>query len=157
MSSKTKHSSGSAKAPANTSTASAPPPANAPDPNAAPPPSGDAKPKRTRNALSKEKQLAIVIAGLIAILQEAKLQAQLTEDEKAKVNQADKLAADLNAQTIEPIKKRIEAIRGEFAELNKAMQEPNANLTDLATKVTELSKELARKQKALQELTAVLS
>lgn len=128
--------------------APAPPPASQ---GTAPAP---AKEKRKRNALSPQKQFAIAIAGLVAIFVRKEVAAQLTVDEKAKIEAANKLASDLNAKTIDPVKNRIAAIRTEMQEIGKKMSAPDADIAALAAQTTDLSKELQRKVKQLEQLTS---
>lgn len=104
---------------------------------------------RARNALSPQKVLAIAIAGLAAILSREAVAKQLTEPEKAQVQAANKLAADLNAKTIKPIQDRIAAIAKEFAALMPDITKPGT-----AEKAKELSQELNRKQNQLKALTS---
>lgn len=131
------------------------PPATPPPTNPAPAnttPTPDAK-KRTRSALSTEKTLAIHVATLVAIVKRADIASLLTAEESAQVKAADQLAADLNAQTIGPIKARIKEIQDAFQVLAAKMAEPGADLNALGTQANELSKELQRKQKQLDGLT----
>lgn len=122
---------------------------------AAPPPAA-AAPKRTRSALSAEKTMAIVIAKLVTIFKRAEIVAITSADEKAQIDAADKIAADLNAQTIDPLKKRIAEIQTEFQAISTKMAEPGANVADLADKAKKLSQELSTKQKQLETFTSIL-
>ena len=110
-------------------------------------PAGDAP--RKRNAISPAKALAIQVAGLVAILLTPKVLATLTEPQKAQVTAAEKAAAELNAQTIQPIKDRIAAIAEEFKALEGKYLEPGT-----AEKAKELATELNKQQTKLKALTA---
>lgn len=103
---------------------------------------------RKRNALSPAKQLAIQIAGLIAILATESIAALLTDPQKAQIATAETAAKALNASTLEPIQNRIKAIQAEFADLATKIMEPG-----VADKVKTLSVELIRQEKRLKTLT----
>lgn len=123
-------------------------PATAPG-GAAPP----AATTRKRSALSVEKTMAIVITMLVTILNRAEIVAITTAEEKEKIAAANKIASDLNAQTINPLKKRIAEIQAEFKGISTKMAEPNANVAALADQAKKLSQELSQKQKQLESYT----
>lgn len=122
-------------------------------PSAAPQGTPPAATTRKRSALSAEKTMAIVIAGLVAILTRAEVAAVTTDEEKTKVDAANKIASDLNAQTIDPLKKRITEIQAEFKAILAKMAEPGADVTTLADQSKKLSQELSQKQKQLESYT----
>lgn len=129
-----------------------PPPADT-APATGPAPAPAAATPRKRQALSMEKQLAIVVSSLIGILNREPVAATLTDDEKATVTKANDFAGNLNAKTIEPVKARIAEIQEAFAKLQTQFTEPGANIGALADKAKDLAAELGRKQKQLEALT----
>ncbi len=123
-------------------TTTKPQPTQAPARAPATAPATNGKPKRQRAALSPVKRLAVLVAGLTAILARPDIRKMLTAAEHAAVTAATQATKELNAKTIEPIKIRIAAIQAEFTALVARITEPDA-----ADKAKELSIEPARIQR----------
>jgi len=103
---------------------------------------------RTRSALSPQKQLAIIVAQLLSVVNRKEVAATLRPEDKAVIEVARKVSDEYNAKTIKPVVDRINAIEKEFRELL-----PNISKPGSPEKAKELSIELARLQKRHTTLT----
>lgn len=127
--------------PAGNGSATPPAPANGTETAAEP---------RKRNALSKEKRLAVTIAGLIAIFVRKEIAALLTAEEKTAINAADAVTKEINAGTLKPIDDRLEALKGEIAEAAKV---ENLMAAGGAEKLKGLTQEMTRLQNKRKSIT----
>lgn len=111
-------------------------------------------PKGTRMRFNKEKKLAYLMAGLVAILESKAVVVTLTDEQKAKVAKAKTQANEIGGgDPFKDIDDRIKAIQVELQNANKLMA---TDLTKAVEQVKELSSELDRQIKRKKQIEEMI-
>lgn len=109
-----------------------------------------AETKRTRLAFGKDKQLAYLITGLVAILASEAVAKVLTEEQKAVIAKAKDKANEIGGDPLKPVNDRIAAIQAELKQVD--WKQPNAS-----AQVKELALELDRQEKRQKQIKEMIA